>query len=52
MTTARLTAKEAKKRLSPGKVTLRKGWFGSKARNHVAFTIHEETSIPKKPLSR
>ena len=34
------TIEEVKRLLSPGRVTVRKGWFGSKARNHVAFTIH------------
>ena len=34
------TVAEVKRLLSPGRVTARKGWFGSKARNHVAFTIH------------
>ena len=33
---------EVKRLLSPGKATLRRGWFGSRARNHVAFTIHND----------
>lgn len=39
----KLSTEEAKKSLSPGTGSGKKGWFGSKARNHVAFTIHCET---------
>jgi hypothetical protein len=48
----RLTVEEAKKLLSPGKGTARRGWFGSKGRNHVAFTIHSEEPKSSKRRGR
>ena len=50
--TGKLTTEEAKKSLSPGTGSGKKGWFGSKARNHVAFTIHCEPEGGGKPQKR
>lgn len=48
----RHSVEEVKRLLSPGKASGKKGWFGSKARNHVAFTIHCEERKTKKARER
>lgn len=48
----RHSVEDVKRLLSPGKGSGKKGWFGSKARNHVAFTIHCDEGKLKKTHGR
>lgn len=48
----RHSVEEVKRLLSPGKGSGKKGWFGSKGRNHVALTIHVEEGKTKKARER
>lgn len=49
---AKLSIEKPKRLLTSGKRPVRKGWFGSKARNHVAFTLHCGDSKPVKLRAR
>lgn len=48
----RHSVEEVKRLLSLGKGSGKKGWFGSKARNYAAFTIHCEERKTKKARER
>lgn len=48
----RHSVEDVKRLLSPGKGSGKKGWFGSKARNHVAFTMHCDEGKLKKTHGR